>query len=1183
MAAEASPPAGWRAPRLGNYELTSPNTISLGKNKVYKAMDSRRRRSAALKILPPAAAGTAQLRYALRHKVQLAARVRHTNVLTVYELGEASGSCFLSMELVEGIDLHDHVRVRGPFAAGEAQRLIIQAARALHQASKLGLAWPAVSPVSFLLTQANNQTVLKFLPLDALQERVEGQQPPAPEEFRAPEESRPGWTRDLRSVLYSLGATLFYMLTGRAPNPSEKEWGPLARSRASGPLLKALERLLARESKDRYADPAELLQELEPGNAFRAGPAPAPKAIAGDTPRPATRRSKSRAKAPAVVLRSGAPPWLVACMVLIIAAMGIAIAALAKRLSESEQTASVASAADGRDKEPPKKEEGLPKGDQKPPPDPEQPPPVGPPLLYPGAAALDVKELHNEFGAPWASAPAIPSDAPVLRVSRLAAPGADAKAGPTFETLAAACAAAAEGKTTVIEIHDNGPMHEPPVAVVNRSLVIRAGPKYRPLLVWDVERPGATGGKRATFLSVEGGDLMLGNLELAVDWTDRETGPACLVRVANGELTAWNSVFSVAGRHKAGVTLVRFESPGKESKRCWLSGCVGRGDNVTALDVQAVGAEVLVEKCLLVGGDQPLLRCLGAAAGEGATLRVIRSTLIAGKVLCQIAAPKAATGAADPAMSWMSWDALLARRGKEPGGILLDLPAKSGPENVRWRAVNSLYAGWKTLLSGAKPIDVTEERSWRQRWQLPEGDRALAEPWESLTEGDPAEAAPIVFATDPTAFAYASTFGPGLVGFDFSDPRKIPWARTNWLGLAYRRFALPEVEVLKDSSPPPIPAIDLTRYHGGKLNLNKTDLGVHLKEVLKKQELGPVVVLHLGGSGECKTSPVRVKNASLVLYFEPAAKGEKPLVLVPDAKVESGQTGVFQVENGSLEIVGGDIRCPDDKEAKLPPYLLHVMHGNLRIHGARLQGPLTQPPESYWGLIRLEGSGKFDSELVRGCTLHQTVLLTSRIGLHFAGVGTRTRLQHSLIVAGGHALHFQPGRNLLVAQLNTQCLIENCTLAARQAVVYVEDTTGWAALADPILIQTRASVFLNPFTDPTGKVPYPAGIVLYQGQALPHGMVAWQGESDVFDRRLVSYVRAAGPDGRPPPLIKPQTYTVWERVWGPLGDRRPILDVPFKNTFSLSRPQLDQLQVPAHPSLRDLAPGANLERLALGK
>jgi hypothetical protein len=1165
MPAETSPPAGWRPPRLGNYELTSPNTTSLGRNKVYKAVDTRRRRPAALKLLAQALTGGAAHRFALRRKVQLAARLRHNNVLTVYEFGEANGSCFLATELVEAADLLEHVRFQGPLNADEARRLTVQAARALHQATKQGVPLPLVSPASFVLAQQDNQATLKFLPLDLLQEPSEGQPRPLPEEFRAPEET--GTARDVRSAIFSLGATLFFLLTGRAPNPNEREWGPLARARATGPLLEVLQRTLARDPKARYQTPAALLQDLEGAGQRPAAGTATLKMTAG---RAGAGPAKKRAAGLAGLRRPGAPRWLLAVLVFLVVAMGVTIAVLAKRLSDTEQTVSLSPAGGGRTE--PNNPQDAPAGDGGPPVA-EQPQLHSPALLYPGAAALNVKELHREFQGPWATPVAIPPDAPVYRVRRLAVPD-ESKSATTFETLAAACTAAAPGKVTVIEIHDNGPLHEAPLTIANRSLVLRAGPGYRPLIVWDVERSASAGGHAGVFLSLEGGDLTLGNLDLAVDWTERERGPACLVRVANGELLSWGSTFSVAGQHKAGVTLVRFEGAGPERKRCRLTRCVGRGDNITALDLRAPSAEVMLDNCLLVGGDRPLLRYQAPAAGEsGATLRLIRSTLIASKDFCQVQGK----GAAEPALSWMLWDTLIARRGRQPDGVLLDLPAQAGPTGLRWRALNSLYAGWKTLLSGRLPIAVDDESAWRKRWQIPAGDRLLAQPWETLTDGDPAEAPALFFATEATPFAFAATFGPGLVGCDLMQ---LPWTRTNWLGLAYRRFIVPEVDVLKDGPAPGIPANDDGKYHGGRLDLDKVDLGAHLTDILKKQELGPVVVLHLAGSGPRKTSPVRIKNASLMLYFEPAKKGHAPLVLVPDAKIDDEQNALFQVEGGSLEILGGELRLPDDREARLPHYLIHVWGGNLRIHGARLEGPLLHPPDSYWGLIRLEGSGQVEPEMVRGCTLHQSVLLTSRVALHLAGIGTRARLQDSLIVAGGHALHIQPGRNA-PARLNTQCTLENCTIAARQAAVCVEDTPAWAVLADPIVLQTRANVFLNPFAGPGGEGTQPAGVFLYQGLALPRGVAAWQGEADVFDRRLFTYVWAAGADGRPVRLTKPQTFTVWERVWGPLGDRRPILDVPFNAVLKLDRPQLDQLRVPAHPSLRDLSPGAPLERLGL--
>jgi hypothetical protein len=77
-----------------------------------------------------------------------------------------------------------------------------------------------------------------------------------------------------------------------------------------------------------------------------------------------------------------------------------------------------------------------------------------------------------------------PADAFVARVGR--AP--QALPGPGYPSLAAALEAAPAGKPVVLEVHDNGPLFETPGALAGRDLTVRAGPGYRPLVVWDLPR-----------------------------------------------------------------------------------------------------------------------------------------------------------------------------------------------------------------------------------------------------------------------------------------------------------------------------------------------------------------------------------------------------------------------------------------------------------------------------------------------------------------------------------------------------------------------------------------------------------------------------------------------------------------------------------------------------------------------
>src|SRR5205823_5591072 len=121
-----------------------------------------------------------------------------------------------------------------------------------------------------------------------------------------------------------------------------------------------------------------------------------------------------------------------------------------------------------------------------------------PELYRPAERPKEPDKLAQEFETAWSGGERPEMHVglgPAFRVSRVDRGGP----GRYFATLAAACAAAEPDKETVIEIHDNGPLSEPAVAVTGRSLVLRGGRGYRPLLAWDT---ATDGGKATRFLSV---------------------------------------------------------------------------------------------------------------------------------------------------------------------------------------------------------------------------------------------------------------------------------------------------------------------------------------------------------------------------------------------------------------------------------------------------------------------------------------------------------------------------------------------------------------------------------------------------------------------------------------------------------------------------------------------------------
>jgi hypothetical protein len=435
---------------------------------------------------------------------------------------------------------------------------------------------------------------------------------------------------------------------------------------------------------------------------------------------------------------------------------------------------------------------------------------------------------------------------------------------------------------------------------------------------------------------------------------------------------------------------------------------------------------------------------------------------------------------------------------------------------------------------------------------------------------EPAEAPPDLYRTDDTPAAFAATAADGPLGCDLAA---LPPVRDGWLALAFRRFPPPTVDLLTDALPPDIPAPGDELYHGGRLDLNTTDLGAHLQKLIASgKKLGPRVVLHLAGSGERPTTPVRVKGSSLVLYFEPperkpTAPAPAPLVLVPPAAGTPTQEALIEVEDGDLEIIRGDIRFPDSNLALVPRYLLAVRGGSLLLYGTRLQGPLAQPPAAFQGLIRLEGKESAKPNGGNGCGLNRSILLSGKNAIDALGGDLNIRLQHCLIAARQDGLHLAPGRS--PARLAGNYLLENCTVAAQRAALFLGDVPRLdRPPAEPILFQAKACAFLNPFSAPPASA-----LLVFEGDALARGLLVWYGEGNVYDSRLPTFAAPAG-------AAPPQTYSLWQRLWGSPGDRQPLLDVPLKGRLDAKLAPLENLALTGLPRT-DHPPGANLVQLGV--
>src|SRR5262249_39702588 len=186
------------------------------------------------------------------------------------------------------------------------------------------------------------------------------------------------------------------------------------------------------------------------------------------------------------------------------------------------------------------------------------------------------------------------------------------------------------------------------------------------------------------------------------------------------------------------------------------------------------------------------------------------------------------------------------------------------------------------------------------------------------------------------------------------------------------------------------------------VDLNRTDLGVYLQTVQKNYRLASEVVLRLSGNGERLTTPLRIKGSSLVLYFEPPQEKKEPLVLAPTGR--GSAEALFDVEQGNLSIINGNVRFSEATEGRVVPWLIKMRRGDLRLFRTHLEVPPKDSGAAFRGLIALEGSGDTAAEHVSSCLANECVLVSARDALAIEGIGARVLLTQTLLIAGGDAI-----------------------------------------------------------------------------------------------------------------------------------------------------------------------------------
>jgi serine/threonine-protein kinase len=270
---------------LGDY-VVQKRIGKGGMGEVFQAYHRRMARAAAIKVLNHEGHVSDASKRRFLQEARAAGRLCHPNIVTTYDAGEQHGVQYLVMEYVEGIDLATRLRKHGPMTAPQAVQCVLQAAYALEYAHHRNVLHRDVKPSNLLL---DRQGTIKILDM-GLARIAEVQSEPGatlPErltrtgemlgtvDYVSPEQAEDARQADQRSDVYSLGCTMFTLMTGcpvyegststakllahrESPVPSLRVVVP----GTSEPLDRAFGRMIAKRQADRQQSMSDVIREL---------------------------------------------------------------------------------------------------------------------------------------------------------------------------------------------------------------------------------------------------------------------------------------------------------------------------------------------------------------------------------------------------------------------------------------------------------------------------------------------------------------------------------------------------------------------------------------------------------------------------------------------------------------------------------------------------------------------------------------------------------------------------------------------------------------------------------------------------------------------------------------------------------------------------------------------------------
>jgi len=268
---------------LGHYVI-SDKIAQGGMGTVFKALEPALERYVAIKVLRPEYASNPNYVQYFQEEARAVAALRHPNIVPIFFIGQEGNVVFFSMAYIDGETFDDWIESQRWFNEERAKWFLSHAIAALHSAHKANIVHLDIKPANFLVDRSNNIMLTDF---GLAQKIIKGAEEGAEREafgtpaYVSPEQITREKT-DQRTDIYSLGATLFHLMTGHPPfegtSVEDIIWGHLEKPfpieiarNANLPTgwIYLLKKMMERSPDDRFANYRELRKALENVHSFR--------------------------------------------------------------------------------------------------------------------------------------------------------------------------------------------------------------------------------------------------------------------------------------------------------------------------------------------------------------------------------------------------------------------------------------------------------------------------------------------------------------------------------------------------------------------------------------------------------------------------------------------------------------------------------------------------------------------------------------------------------------------------------------------------------------------------------------------------------------------------------------------------------------------------------------------------